>query len=50
MIKNKMDEEEKEAVKIEMEILQLLDHPNLVRLIEVFEDENYWLLIMELME
>lgn len=50
MIKNKMDEEEKEAVKMEMEILQLLDHPNLVRLIEVFEDENYWLLIMELME
>ena len=50
MIKKKMDEEEKEAVKMEMEILQLLDHPNLVRLIEVFEDENYWLLIMELME
>ena len=50
MIKNKMDEEEKEAVKMEMEILKLLDHPNLVRLIEVFEDENYWLLIMELME
>ena len=50
MIKNKMDEEEKEAVKIEMEILQLLDHPHLVRLIEVFEDEKYWLLIMELME
>lgn len=45
-----MDEEEKEAVKTEIEILQLVDHPNLVRLIEVFEDEKCWLLIMELME
>jgi serine/threonine protein kinase len=50
MIKKKMDEEEKEAVKTEIKILQLLDHPNLVRLIEVFEDEKFWLLIMELME
>jgi len=30
--------------------LKLIDHPNLVRLIEVFEDEKYWLIIMELME
>jgi serine/threonine protein kinase len=50
MIKKKMDEEDKEAVKTEIEIMKLVDHPNLVSLIKVFEDEQYWLLIMELME
>jgi serine/threonine protein kinase len=50
MIKKKMDEEDKEAVKTEIEIMKLVDHPNLVSLVKVFEDEQYWLLIMELME
>ena len=50
MIKKRMDEEDKEAVKTEIEIMKLVDHPNLVSLIKVFEDEQYWLLIMELME
>ena len=45
-----MDEEEKEAVKTEIEIMKLVDHPNLVSLVKVFEDDQYWLLIMELME
>ena len=50
MSKKKMDEEDKEAVKTEIEIMKLVDHPNLVSLIKVFEDEQYWLLIIELME
>jgi serine/threonine protein kinase len=50
MIKKRMDEEDREAVKTEIEIMKLVDHPNLVSLIKVFEDEQYWLLIMELME
>jgi serine/threonine protein kinase len=50
MIKKRMDEEDKEAVKTEIEIMKLVDHPNLVSLVKVFEDEEYWLLIMELME
>ena len=50
MIKKRMDEEDKEAVKTEIEIMKLVDHPNLVSLVKVFEDEQYWLLIMELME
>ena len=47
MIKKRMDEEDKEAVKTEIEIMKLVDHPNLVSLVKVFEDEQYWLLIME---
>lgn len=50
MVKKRMDEEEKEAVKTEIEIMKLVDHPNLVSLVKVFEDDQYWLLIMELME
>jgi serine/threonine protein kinase len=50
MIKKRMDEEDKEALKTEIEIMKLVDHPNLVSLNKVFEDEQYWLLIMELME
>jgi serine/threonine protein kinase len=50
MIKKRMDEEDREAVKTEIEIMKLVDHPNLVSLVKVFEDEQYWLLIMELME
>ena len=27
-----------------------MDHPNVVKLIDVFEDERHWCLVMELME
>ena len=37
--KKKMSEEDKIHLKTEIEILKLLDHPNIVRLIEVYEEE-----------
>ena len=27
-----------------------MDHPNVVKLIDVYEDERHWCLVMELME
>lgn len=45
-----MSAEDKENMKTEIEILTSMDHPNIVRLIEVFEDERHWCLVMELMK
>jgi calcium-dependent protein kinase len=36
-------------MKVEIEILRQVDHPNIVKLIDVFEDEKHWCLVMELM-
>ena len=30
--------------------MKAVDHPNVVKLIDVFEDERHWCLVMELME
>ena len=48
--KRKMSDEDKLAMLTEIEILKQLDHPNIVKLIEVFEDERHWCLVMELMK
>ena len=37
-------------MQTEIEILKQVDHPNVVHLIDVFEDERHWCLVMELME
>ena len=47
--KKKMTEEDKIAMQTEIEILKQVDHPNIVRLIDIFEDERHWCLVMELM-
>ena len=47
--KRKMSEEDKTCMQNEIEILKQVDHPNIVKLIEVFEDERHWCLVMELM-
>ena len=47
--KKKMTDEDKASLQTEIEILKSLDHPNIVNLIDVFEDERHWCLVMELM-
>ena len=37
-----------EKFKTEIKILSILDHPNIVRLFEVFEDDKYFYLLTEL--
>lgn len=46
--KAQMDEKEKVRLKYEIDILKNLDHPNIVRLFEVFEDKTSIYLVTEL--
>ena len=44
-----MDEDEYVALMNEIEIMAQLDHPNVVKLYEVFDDDDYIFLVMELL-
>jgi calcium/calmodulin-dependent protein kinase I len=48
--KKKMSDEDKLGLQTEIDILKQMDHPNVVKLIDVFEDDRHWCLVMELME
>jgi serine/threonine protein kinase len=39
-----------EKVKNEWDIIQMTDHPNIVRFIEAIEDAKYYCIVMEYME
>lgn len=45
-----MSDEDKVALETEIEILMQIDHPNIIKLFKVFEEEDHWCLVMELME
>jgi len=45
-----MSEGETESMEVEMAVLKQLDHPNIIKLYEIFEDEKYICLVIELME
>jgi|TARA_B110000285_G_C15011927_1_gene556928 calcium-dependent protein kinase len=45
-----MSEEDLIGMQTEIEILKTIDHPNVVKLIDVYEDERHICLVMELME
>ena len=47
MTKKDMDNNDKELVRTEIEILKVCQHPNIIHLYEVFENEDYYYLIME---
>lgn len=44
-----MNEDDKLSLHNEIEILSQVDHPNVVKLFEVFEDKDNYYLVMELM-
>jgi calcium-dependent protein kinase len=44
-----MSEEDRIGLQNEIEILKQVDHPNIVKLIEVYEDDKHFFLVMELM-
>ena len=45
-----MTESDRESIQTEIEILKLIEHPNIIKLYDVFEDEKYICLVIELME
>ena len=47
MEKSAIDEADKENFFAEIGILKIMDHPNIVRLYEVFEDESRYYLVTE---
>lgn len=44
-----MTEEDRIGLQNEIDILQNVDHPNIVKLYEVFEDDKTYSLVIELM-
>ena len=44
-----MNEEDRAALQNEIDILKQVDHPNIVKLHDIYEDEKHFFLVMELM-
>lgn len=38
------------TIRSEIDIMRTLDHPNIVKYIAHYEEENYWFVVLELME
>lgn len=47
--KRKMSQEDIAALSKEIEILKSIDHPNIVKLVDIYEDERHVCLVMELL-
>ena len=45
-----MSEDDKIGMETEIEVLKNLDHPNIVKLFDIFEEEEHWCLVLEYME
>jgi len=47
MAKKNMDKSDMELAKVEIDILKISQHPNIIKLYDIFENENYIYIIME---
>ena len=47
--RRKLTEEDKLGLQNEIDILKQVDHPNIVKLFDIYEDDKYFFLVMELM-
>jgi serine/threonine protein kinase len=47
--KGKLDKEDEEALRVEVEILEKVDHPNIVKMRQVFDTPKVFYMVMELM-
>lgn len=44
-----MKDEDRIALQNEIDILKQIDHPNIVKMHQIFEDEKYFYIVMELL-
>lgn len=44
-----MNDEDKAALQNEIDIMKQIDHPNIVKLFNIYEDEKYLYIVMELL-
>ena len=49
LFRRKLTEEDKVGLQNEIDILKQVDHPNIVKLYDIYEDDKYFFLVMELM-
>ena len=47
--KKKMNIEDLQALETEIELMKQIDHPNIIKLYDVYEDKSHICLVMELM-
>ena len=50
IMKESLKKEEHESLLAEMAIMMSLDHPNITKLYEVYEQKHYYVMVMELCE
>ena len=48
--RRKLTEDDKVGLQNEIDILKQVDHPNIVKLYDIYEDDKYFFLVMELMQ
>ena len=48
--KKTMEEDDFDLIRREIEILKLCQHPNIIRLIDVFESSDFYYIVMELLK
>lgn len=44
-----MNDDDRSALQNEIDILKQVDHPNIVKMFDVFEDDKYIYIVMELL-
>lgn len=44
-----MSKEDKAALEVEIDIMKQVNHPNIVKMYEIYEDEKYVYIVMEML-
>jgi len=47
--RRKLNKEDKAALEVEIDIMKQVQHPNIVKMHDIFEDEKYVYIVMEML-